>query len=168
MSGSIEPQRARRIQTHPAPAGQRGESAIVTVRCGRTRKDFFVRVDPIADGWLLAAVVRPPQSKKPGMGVSTPVNRALRGRLVMGANYPGCPYCRRPTVVRCECGGVTCAPPPHDEADLLCPWCQSWGRRAGRIERLEGSMISSATPNPSRQLRPDSHGESPRRLLRGR
>lgn len=168
MSRWIQRHIGKAVEPQGSAPGQPREAAIVTVLCSQTRREFFVRFDPIGAGWLLAAVVRPPRSAGPGTAGPAPMNRTLQGQLVMGVNYPGCPYCRQPTIVKCGgCGAVRCAPPAEEQPGSLCPSCETWGRRGGNIDRLDGSAMPQAPRTRGGPPRTPLPGEQRGRLPRG-
>lgn len=55
----------------------------------------------------------------------------LRGALSVSADYPGCPYCKNKSFVRC-CEKIACqgASEKHQTADLYCPTCDTWSAPA--------------------------------------
>lgn len=59
----------------------------------------------------------------------------IAGRFVFAGGYPGCPYCRAPSIFKCgRCGKVACW--DGVQRTVVCPWCGNGATLSGTIESM--------------------------------
>ena len=82
------------------------ESVAIICKCSSTGKLFGIRFDKKSnDVWEYAwAFPLRDGADKREKGFST----TIRGKFIVGDEYPGCPYCKKKGLFGCSCGKLSC------------------------------------------------------------
>lgn len=112
------------------------EGVTVPARCIKTRRLFGVYFEEGDAGmWLAGATAPMDPSALDAVGDGV----EIRGDIVVGVDYAGCPHCKGKFLLKCGCGRLMCW--DGEERLLFCPWC---GRKGGVGEGLVGNLSGTA------------------------
>lgn len=111
---------------------RKNNAVIVPAKCQRTGKMYGMRAEAQADGWHLTWAFELPEdvASREHFGESK-----ISGRIMIDAEYPGCPYCGGRGFVHCgQCGKLSC----WDESDMKfkCHHCGYSGMIGGSAEEF--------------------------------
>ncbi len=122
------------------------EKVIVNARCSRNGGLFGMQFEFKNGIWEAtnAFVIKekPPVVTAPRIQSAYPppqmMPKEMHGTIVVGNDYPGCPYCRNGSFFKCGCGNICC----YDGVDkyAYCQWCHTKGRLSGAISSMQGSV----------------------------
>ena len=88
-------------------------------RCKEGHRIYGVRFEKEATKWKYTwafPIKKESSATREGYGKYT-----IKGSLVLGDEYPGCPYCGAKAFIVCECGKLNCN---NGETGLFtCEWC---------------------------------------------
>jgi serine/threonine protein phosphatase PrpC len=92
---------------------------IVLARCSQQGHSFGLRVEETARNywnidWAFAMKEAAAQREGYDRG-------KIKGTFRFDAAYPGCPFCKAPSIFSCGCGGVGCW--DRSSRIVTCPWC---------------------------------------------
>lgn len=112
------------------------DGVTVPARCVKTRRLFGVCFqEGDAGTWQAGKTL----AIEPSALDSENDSVEIRGDIVLGAAYAGCPHCRGTILLKCGCGRLMCW---DGEARIIyCPWC---GRKGGVGEGLVGNLCGTA------------------------
>jgi hypothetical protein len=106
---------------------------IVMARCSHEKGGFGIRFEKRDhNSWLAdwAFAVKESTARRERYDANM-----ISGSIILDPNYPGCPYCKSMTIVRCgKCNKVSCNDGKHKIA--TCPWCNSKLKIEGWITHL--------------------------------
>lgn len=111
------------------------EARIALCKCKEGGRIYGVRFEKAGDNWKYtwAFPVKEASAKRENYDKTKIV-----GNLVVGQDYPGCPFCKTMDFVVCNCGKLSC----HNggTAQFTCNWCGL----TGMLRRYDGSGFGSA------------------------
>ena len=105
---------------------------IIPAKCQHTGKLFGIRAEKKEDGWHLNWAFDLPEDE----AVRESFNENnVSGRVVIDAEYPGCPYCGGKGVIHCgQCGNLSCW--DEEGEDFHCNHCNYTGKIGGSAEEF--------------------------------
>ena len=95
------------------------EASVILMRCAKNHSLYGVRIQKMEDGdwwrtWTFP--VDEKRAKKEGYD-----QEKIRGNFYSTEDFPGCPYCKSKSFVKCnKCYKLACW---NGEAVIDCPWC---------------------------------------------
>lgn len=138
------------------------QNVTVNARCSRNGElfgiqfEFRQRIWVAMNAFIIPAT--PPIVTAPRIASSGPplhiADKEIQGVIVIGHDYPGCPYCRNGNFFKCHCGHICC----NNGAGRYgyCQWCHSGGWLYGEIHSLQGNVqerqMGFATPSVDRTI----------------
>ena len=102
---------------------RRNNVVIVPAKCQHTGKLYGIRAEKKNDGWHLNWAFELPEDEAARENFG---EDAISGRIVIDAEYPGCPYCGGKGFVHCgKCGKLSCW--DEEELTFSCHYCGNSG-----------------------------------------
>ncbi|MDD4262230.1 MAG: TerY-C metal binding domain-containing protein [Syntrophaceticus schinkii] len=108
------------------------EVAIAISKCSESKKTFgirFERTGPNQWEFTWAFAIKAESAKREGYDKTV-----IRGDILKGINYPGCPYCKSGGFFLCGCGKLNCW--DGNKQIVTCAWCGNTAELSGAIEEL--------------------------------
>ena len=101
-------------------AGNKREANIVMAKCRKSRGTFGIRIEKMQDSAWHCTWAFPLSEKSASReGYESTL---ISGKVVIGAEYPGCPCCGADVWICCSaCKKMTCSASGEDSA--TCAWC---------------------------------------------
>lgn len=101
---------------------EKKEAVVLLAKCGAHQRTYGITAEKTAqEEWCMvwAFPLKESTARREGYDKTF-----IRGRLYIGPEYPGCPYCGARLFNVCSCGHVFC----KDGGTVSkCPWCGDTG-----------------------------------------
>ena len=105
---------------------------IVMARCCHSKQNYGIRFEQSSlHSWVAdwAFSIKEETASREGYG-----NNSVTGDFNFSSAYPGCPFCKAVSIVKCSCGKVACW--DGECRNSTCPWCGIRSSISGEIESL--------------------------------
>lgn len=97
-------------------------ATVICAKCNRNGKLFGIRTEKKNKGWTFTwAFPMSPESIVSEGYDKTIINDSIE----TDSSYPGCPYCKSKSFVRCGCGKINCY--DGESAQIICKFCGEKG-----------------------------------------
>ena len=110
----------------------RKEAAVIVAKCPTNHKLYGIRVEHTGNReWTFtwSFPIKEQTAQREGYDKTKVV-----GNLLIGEEYPGCPYRKQKVITICECGQASCT---HLRNNVFtCEWCNSKGELSGSIPKV--------------------------------
>ena len=115
----------------------RKEAAVIVAKCPTNHKLYGIRVEHTGNReWTFtwSFPIKEQTAQKEGYDKTKVI-----GSLLIGEEYPGCPYCKQKVITICECGHASCTHLCNNV--FTCEWCNS----KGELSAYDGSGVKAGT-----------------------